>query len=446
MSSIRKPKKINFKLSIVIISVILILVLGGAGLVQYTKASQVKDGLALGNKYLQEEKHEEAIFSFGKVIKIDGKNTKARVGLAKAYIKIGNAEKAEELLLDSISIKPKKAEPYMELAKLYILENNPVSAIKILTDGYRATNDETINSMLEDIKSKIIIENIEVTIILKENYSLPKEITVIVNNVEVLFPVQWNITSIDTTKVGTNVFTGTLENTDMVVMLTIHVIDIKSIENITATVNQNVEYSLPSKVTATMTDDSTRDVEVIWSPSTADTSKAGSYTYHGTISEYDNIVELTLNVIGIASIENINSTINQNDKYSLPSKVTAYMTDGTARDVEVTWSPSVVDTSKSGSFTYQGTISRYNEKIKLTLNIKAKQNDDYTPEMAIRLAKKHIGHSNNDDVAGTIFDSLYRDGKKYYTVRLYSKSMREDGGSGTIDIITIAKDGSTIYP
>ena len=367
-------KKIKIKLAITISVLILCLVFGGVGLVKYTNAAHVKEGLVLGNKYVQEGKYEEAILAFKKVIQIEPMNIEARVGLAKAYIKTGKPEEAKKILKESMSINPKKVEPYLELAKLYTSENNPVDAIKTLTDGYTATNSERIKTMLEDIESKITTDDINKTIILGENYSLPKEVTVKLNNVEVQFPVKWDRQSIDTTKVGSNVFTGILENTDIK-------------------------------------------------------------------------LKLTITVITIESIENINIALNQNDKYSLPSKVTAKMTDGSGQEVEVTWSPSGVDTSKGGSYTYQGTVSGYNNKVKLTLNIKAKESDDdYTPEMAIQLAKEYEGCAGSSDIAGMTGDPIYRDGKKYYTVRLYSLSMQAAGGSGTVDLITIAKDGSRIRP
>jgi hypothetical protein len=373
MNFIEKLKKIKLKLIIIISVVILCLVFGIVGIVRYTNAVQAKEGLVLGNKYLQEEKYEEAILAFIKVIKIEPKNIEARVGLAKAYIKNGKHDEAEKILKESISINPKKVEPYLELARLYIIENKPINAIKTLTDGYKATNDERIKSLLEDIKSKITVDNIDKTITLGENYSLPKEVAVKINNVEVQFPVKWDRTSVDTTKIESNTFTGILENTDKALKLTLKVITVASIENINSTINQNNKYSLPSKVTAKMTDGSAREVDVTWNPSTVDTSKAGSYTYQGTVSGYDNKIGLILNVITITSVENLNSTINQNDKYSLPPKVTAKMTDGSTRDVAVTWNPSGVDSSKAGSYSYEGTVSRYNTKIKLTLNIKAEQ-------------------------------------------------------------------------
>jgi len=225
MSFIEKFKKVKLKLIMTISVVILCLVLGGVGIVQYTNGSHIKEGLSLGDKYLEEGKYEKAILAFKKVIQIDPKNIEARVGLAKVYTKVGKADEAEKILKEAISINPKKVEPYIELAKLYmyIRGNNPVNAIKTLTDGYKSTNDESIKSILEDLKSKITVDNISKTITLGANYSLPKKVTAKINNVEVQFPVKWNKTTVDTTKAGTQTFSGTLENTDKVLKLILNV-------------------------------------------------------------------------------------------------------------------------------------------------------------------------------------------------------------------------------
>lgn len=87
--------------------------------------------------------------------------------------------------------------------------------------------------------------------------------------------------------------------------------------------------------------------------------------------------------------------------------------------------------------------------------------DNYTPEEAAIAAINHeLGPNNkittvskgpsgngyanfaNDDIAATVFGSITENGKKYYSVRLYSQSMKKNGGSGTIDNLVIAKDGS----
>jgi bla regulator protein BlaR1 len=89
------------------------------------------------------------------------------------------------------------------------------------------------------------------------------------------------------------------------------------------------------------------------------------------------------------------------------------------------------------------------------------EGDNYTPEEAAILAINHelgpnnritavtkgtsgngYANFNSDDIGATVLDSVTENGKKYYSVRLYSQSMKKNGGSGTIDNLVIAKDGS----
>jgi len=71
----------------------------------------------------------------------------------------------------------------------------------------------------------------------------------------------------------------------------------------------------------------------------------------------------------IKSIANITKTINQGDDYSLPKIVETVMSDGSINFSQVTWNPSTVDTSKVGTFSFEGTVDGYNKKVKLTLII-----------------------------------------------------------------------------
>ncbi|MCR3757523.1 hypothetical protein KYB31_00775 [Clostridium felsineum] len=57
------------------------------------------------------------------------------------------------------------------------------------------------------------------------------------------------------------------------------------------------------------------------------------------------------------------------------------------------------------------------------------------------------GYANfsDGDIGATVFtNTVTKNGKECYTIRLGSKSMRANGGTGTIDILYVAKDG-TVY-
>lgn len=68
------------------------------------------------------------------------------------------------------------------------------------------------------------------------------------------------------------------------------------IDDITANVIQNDIYNLPSTVLANLNNGKTLEIEVAWQPISADTSVIGTYTFVGSVVEYDGNVNLTLNV------------------------------------------------------------------------------------------------------------------------------------------------------
>ncbi|WP_138205548.1 cell wall-binding repeat-containing protein [Haloimpatiens lingqiaonensis] len=80
----------------------------------------------------------------------------------------------------------------------------------------------------------------------------------------------------------------------------------------------------------------------------------------------------------ITSIDDISVNVTQNDSYSLPNSITANMSNGTTKQVQVTWKPNIVDTSKVGTYIFTGTVYGYDKDVLLTLNVKS-----YTPNLYI---------------------------------------------------------------
>lgn len=73
----------------------------------------------------------------------------------------------------------------------------------------------------------------------------------------------------------------------------------------------------------------------------------------------------------IASIKDIAETAVVGSKYVLPTKVQAIMTDKTTQSVAISWGKSKASTSKTGKFTFQGTVKGYTKKVKLTLTVQS---------------------------------------------------------------------------
>ena len=106
-----------------------------------TKTTDIGAMISTAQQYLTEQKYEQAIAEFQKIIEIDPKNADAYIGMAKAYIGIGDTDKA----------------------------------VEVLEDGYEQTNDDRILEMLEELKSGE--ETAETTVTTVETTETTTEVT-----------------------------------------------------------------------------------------------------------------------------------------------------------------------------------------------------------------------------------------------------------------------------
>jgi hypothetical protein len=108
---------------------------------------------------------------------------------------------------------------------------------------------------------------------------------------------------------------------------------ISSIADITATVDEGGAYTLPATVSAKMSDDTTKDVAVVWTPATVDTTKVGDQTFTGKVEGYDKDVKLTLTVkavpLAVTSVSAINAKQIQ-VTFNKPVSAETVLTDPTA--------------------------------------------------------------------------------------------------------------------
>ena len=78
--------------------------------------------------------------------------------------------------------------------------------------------------------------------------------------------------------------------------LNVYAKTIKSISDVAATVEQGLNYTLPTKVTAVMSDDTTEEVSVIWAPNSVSTASVGTFQFDGTVEGYAGTFKLMLTV------------------------------------------------------------------------------------------------------------------------------------------------------
>ncbi|MGV8981338.1 N-acetylmuramoyl-L-alanine amidase [Clostridium sp.] len=71
---------------------------------------------------------------------------------------------------------------------------------------------------------------------------------------------------------------------------------ISSVQDITSNLEVGDQYIFPKTVVATMSNDSKKEVPVVWLQDSVSLTKEGTYTYEGTIKDYDNKIKATINV------------------------------------------------------------------------------------------------------------------------------------------------------
>ena len=157
------------------------------------------------------------------------------------------------------------------------------------------------------VKEKpVVIESLEtpttVEVFVGETVTLPETVTATMSDATTKeVSVTWNPATIDTTTAGTKTATGTVDGFEGSVTFTAIVkekpVVIESLETpTTVEVFVGETVTLPETVTATMNDETTKEVAVTWNPTTIDTSTAGTKTATGTVDGFDGEVTFTVTV------------------------------------------------------------------------------------------------------------------------------------------------------
>ena len=133
-------------------------------------------------------------------------------------------------------------------------------------------------------------------------------------------------------------------------------INIYALKPITDSAVIGEPYTLPSIIRAYMTNSTMMDVPVTWSENPVDTSTEGLKTSIATaISDLTKTTTAKIDVAGISALNDMSVIVMQHEDYSLPTTVSATLTNGKTTNTLVTWDIDTVDTSAIGIVTRIGT-------------------------------------------------------------------------------------------
>lgn len=116
----------------------------------YAKPRFVEQFIALGNKYLDDGKYEEAILEFNKAIQIEAKSTTARVGSAKGHIGIDDVETAVDLLKQAQEIDITNELLLIEMIEL-IKDLDPQAAYDMLMRYINEVGENAISGAIREM-------------------------------------------------------------------------------------------------------------------------------------------------------------------------------------------------------------------------------------------------------------------------------------------------------
>lgn len=109
-------------------------------------------------------------------------------------------------------------------------------------------------------------------------------------------------------------------------------------ENIKKKIWQNESFTPPPTIVVTASNGNMEEVSVTWNLIKVDTTKPGIYSFVGDIDGYNRKVDLILIVKPLpVKIDDINKETKSRDRFILPEKVTAKMSDDSESELPVIW-------------------------------------------------------------------------------------------------------------
>lgn len=133
--------------------------------------------------------------------------------------------------------------------------------------------------------------------------------------------------------------------------------------------------------------------------------------------------------ITISSIKEMSDSVIQGNSYALPLSVSAVMSDGSFKKVNVIWDNKTVNTAEMGSYAYKGTVAGYSKSINLALTVISKE-DSTTTEPNPSNSKVIVldpGHGIGRDTGATGVTGIQEDDITLKVALKTGKILEENG-------------------
>ena len=151
-------RKVKRTIQLSIVAVVVVVVVFVLWRLSGTK-NPAREQVSLGQNYLNEANYSGAIAQFSNAILSDPYNTKAYIGLAKAYSGNQQPEKAIELLEDVESSGTMNVEMGETLIQIYEEKENITAAIQVTEKLIDSTDDEKYYQKQKELLEKYPTES-----------------------------------------------------------------------------------------------------------------------------------------------------------------------------------------------------------------------------------------------------------------------------------------------
>ena len=199
---------------------------------------------------------------------------------------LGKISDAKKNFNEAIFLDADNKETYIVIKDEYLKSKRLDDALSILNDG-KSNNVIGLDSSIRNIKQTLDVPNYKVLVYQNDIYSFPKKIIIKINNEDMSLQVKWKNAKIDTNKLGNFVFEGTTDEYERSVKLTVHITSkIVSIKEINTYIMQGQKYTLPLNVTATLSNQTLKEINVKWSPDKVNIETIGTQSFIGSVQDY----------------------------------------------------------------------------------------------------------------------------------------------------------------
>ncbi len=174
---------------------------------------------------------------------------------------------------------------------------------------------------------------------------------------------------------------------------------IKSVSDVTDSVQEKQKYDPPKTVTVIKTDGLSVEVPVTWSLSSVNTLQSGTYKFEGALKNYSGRVYLNLTIYPfISKINPVLAEIILGDSYSFPDTVIATLSDGSTSSFPVTWSSNIVPLNKAGTYTFQGKVEGLTLTATLSLKVSEDAKIDFPDQELKWIIAKKVGKRSSETI------------------------------------------------